>query len=150
MHLKNESYMKHRVSMIVILQVQTDLAALNLEADMVGRAVKKATSERQQKLVDLDVRKLEVQHLREALNSRADEVFTLENRKLQLEQSLKERRHEISIHKCVASSTAAGRPYVSTEDSSSSFNESSDPRKIALSVQACTRGRAETGQGGSA
>jgi hypothetical protein len=67
--------------------------------------------------VDLDVRKLEVQHLREALNSRADEVFTLENRKLQLEQSLKERRHEISIHKCVASSTAAGRPYVSTEDS---------------------------------
>lgn len=81
------------------VQVQSELAALNLEADMVGRAVKKSTSERQQKLVDLDVRKLEVQHLRESLNSRADEVFTLENRKLQLEQSLKERRHEISVHK---------------------------------------------------
>lgn len=72
---------------------------------MVGRAVKKATSERQQKLVDLDVRKLEVQHLRESLNSRADEVFTLENRKLQLEQSLKERRHEISVHKYAADSS---------------------------------------------
>ena len=72
---------------------------------MVGRAVKKATSERQQKLVDLDVRKLEVQHLRESLNSRADEVFTLENRKLQLEQSLKERRHEISDHKYAADSS---------------------------------------------
>lgn len=84
------------------MQVQSDLAALNLEADMVGRAVKKAASERQQQLVDLDVRKLEVQHLQESLNARADEVFTLENRKLQLEQSLKERRHEISVHKCAA------------------------------------------------
>ena len=58
------------------VQVQSELAALNLEADMVGRAVKKSTSERQQKLVDLDVRKLEVQHLRESLNSRADEAVS--------------------------------------------------------------------------
>jgi hypothetical protein len=110
-------------------QVQSDLAALNLEADMIGRAVKKATSERQQKLVDLDVRKLEVQHLRESLNARADEVFTLENRKLQLEQSLKERRHEIFIHKCAAPSSGARRQSVSTRDLSAEIDEPFSPRK---------------------
>jgi coiled-coil domain-containing protein 39 len=81
-------------------RVQADMGALGLEAEMLGRSVKKATVERQGQLVDLDVRKLEVQHLREVLNKHADEVFTLENKKFQLEQSLKERRHEIMVHKC--------------------------------------------------
>jgi hypothetical protein len=53
--------------------------------------------------VDLDVRKLEVQHLRETLNARADTVFSLENTKFQLKQSLNERRHEIAVHKCALS-----------------------------------------------
>ena len=83
-------------------KVQGDMAALAMETDTVARGVKAAAAHAQQRLVDLDVQKLEVQGLRRALNAKADEVFTLENKKFQLQQSLHERRHEIDVHRCAA------------------------------------------------
>ena len=83
-------------------KVNGDMEAVELETEMLHRSVKKTTADRQGALVDLDVRRLEVQHLRDALNAQADTVFSLENKKYQLEQSLKERRHEISVHRCAA------------------------------------------------
>lgn len=83
-------------------KVQGEMEAVELETEMLNRSVKKTTSDRQAALVDLDVRKLEVQQLRESLNAQADTVFSLENKKYQLEQSLKERRHEINVHRCAA------------------------------------------------
>jgi coiled-coil domain-containing protein 39 len=80
-------------------KVQEDMVALNMETDMIVRTVKSAASAAQQRLVDMDVQKLEVQKLRKVLNSKADEVFTLENKKFQLQQSLHERRHEIDVHR---------------------------------------------------
>eukprot|EP00892_Ulva_mutabilis_P002355 jgi/Ulvmu1/1211/UM109_0009.1 len=80
-------------------KVKGEMEAVELETEMLSRSMKKTTAERQSALVDLDVRRLEVQHLRESLNAQADTVFSLENRKYQLEQSLKERRHEISVHR---------------------------------------------------
>lgn len=50
-------------------------------------------------MVQHDVMRLEVKKLRDTLNSRADEVFTLENRKFQLQMSMEERKREISVHK---------------------------------------------------
>jgi coiled-coil domain-containing protein 39 len=81
-------------------KVQEDMTALNMETDMIARSVKAAAGASQQRLVDMDVQKLEVQHLRKVLNDKADEVFTLENTKFQLQQSLHERRHEIDVHRC--------------------------------------------------
>jgi hypothetical protein len=42
---------------------------------------------------------LEVKRLRDALNARAEEVFALENRKLHLDLSMKEREKEIEVHR---------------------------------------------------
>ena len=75
------------------------MAALTLNSDMISRSHKKAIQSKQQRMVELDMQKLEVQRLRQVLNIRADEVFNFENKKYQLQQSLLERRHEISIHR---------------------------------------------------
>ena len=50
-------------------------------------------------LVQHDVMKLEIQGLREKVNSGADKVYGFENRKYQLEMSMEEREKEIQVHK---------------------------------------------------
>ncbi len=42
----------------------------------------------------------EVKRLRDILALHADEVFSLENRKFQLQMSAQERRHEVEVHRC--------------------------------------------------
>jgi len=42
--------------------------------------------------------KLQLKRIRDRLNDKADQVYDLEHRKLQLETAMKERRHEIDIH----------------------------------------------------
>lgn len=54
---------------------------------------------REKSLVEHDVLKLEVQRLRGLLNSQADAVFSLENRKQQLKASMEERRLEAEVHR---------------------------------------------------
>ena len=49
-------------------------------------------------MVEQNLMKLELKRLRDQLNSKADQVYSLENRKLQLETAMKERRDEITIH----------------------------------------------------
>ena len=49
-------------------------------------------------MVDENILKLEIKRLRDMLHSKADEVLSLEKRRLQLETAMKERRHEIEIH----------------------------------------------------
>ena len=49
-------------------------------------------------MVQHDVLQLEVRKLRSVLSGRSDDVFGLENRKLQLEMSMEERRREIEVH----------------------------------------------------
>ncbi|XP_013414029.1 coiled-coil domain-containing protein 39-like, partial [Lingula anatina] len=51
-----------------------------------------------QKMVDDNILKLEIKRLRDMLYTKADDVFTLEKRRLQLETAMKERRGEIDIH----------------------------------------------------
>lgn len=50
-------------------------------------------------MVDENILKLELKRLRDHLNNKADQVLSLEQRRLQLETAMKERRHEIGIHK---------------------------------------------------
>jgi hypothetical protein len=58
-----------------------------------------AVKEKEDKMVAHDVLKLEVKRLRDVLNSRADQVFSLENRKFQLQLSMEERKHEVEVHR---------------------------------------------------
>ncbi|KAJ7376952.1 Coiled-coil domain-containing protein 39, partial [Desmophyllum pertusum] len=72
---------------------------LNLHNDSSERERKKVVALKQNLMVDENILKLEVKRLRETLSSKADNVFNLEKRKLQLETAMQQRRHEIDIHK---------------------------------------------------
>ena len=61
--------------------------------------MKEAVKEKEDKMVAHDVLKLEVKRLRDQLNARSDEVFSLENRKMQLQLSMEERKHEVEVHR---------------------------------------------------
>ncbi|KAH3812374.1 hypothetical protein DPMN_140804 [Dreissena polymorpha] len=82
---------------------KTDLTSkieeLNLYNDSSERELKKIIYGKQDLMVDQNILKLELKRLRDMLNERADEVFDLEKRRLQLETAMKERHQEINIHK---------------------------------------------------
>mmetsp|Transcript_34211 Transcript_34211/g.88356 ORF Transcript_34211/g.88356 Transcript_34211/m.88356 type:complete len:922 (-) Transcript_34211:296-3061(-) len=79
------------------------IAELNLENSTVAQTLKSAIKKKEDTMVAHDLLKLEVKNLRDVLNYRADEVFSLENRKQQLQMSMDEREKEISMHKDVLS-----------------------------------------------
>jgi UDP-glucose:O-linked fucose beta-1,3-glucosyltransferase len=58
---------------------------LDLYNDSSERELKKIITSKQDLMVDQNILKLELKRLRDMLNERADEVFTLEKRRLQLE-----------------------------------------------------------------
>ncbi|XP_071508551.1 coiled-coil domain-containing protein 39-like [Diadema antillarum] len=72
---------------------------LNLHNDSSNRELRRIVKDKQDQMVEENILKLELKRLRDILNSRADEVLTLEKRRLQLETAMKERRKEITIHK---------------------------------------------------
>ena len=55
--------------------------------------------EKEESLVEENVLRLELRKLRSFLNNRADEVYSLESRQIQLELLLEERTKEIDIHR---------------------------------------------------
>jgi len=72
---------------------------LNLYNDNSEVELKRIIKSKQNLMVDENLLKLEIKKLRELLNSRADDVMSLEKRKLQLDTAMKERHEEIRIHK---------------------------------------------------
>jgi len=72
---------------------------LNLYNENSESELKRIIKNKQNLMVDENLLKLEIKKLRELLNSRADEVMSLEKRKLQLDTAMKERHQEIKIHK---------------------------------------------------
>ena len=83
-------------------QAQSDLgdriAELKLENGSADRQLRKRTEEREETMVQHDVMRLEIKRLRDALTRKADEVFSLENRRQQLQLSMEERKAEIRVH----------------------------------------------------
>ena len=57
------------------------------------------TKKKEEAVVQHDLMRLEVKKLKENLNTRADQVFGLENRKFQLQKSLEQRMQEIAIQR---------------------------------------------------
>jgi len=80
-------------------QLMERIAAIELENVSETREMKEKLKEKQQLIVDHDVLKLSVKRLRDTLTQKADQVFALENRKLQLQLSMKEREKEIQMHR---------------------------------------------------
>ena len=71
---------------------------LTLHNDSSERELKNITNKRQDLMVDENILKLEIKRLRDQLNNRANNVLTLEERRLLLDTAMKERRQEINIH----------------------------------------------------
>ncbi|KAL5004553.1 hypothetical protein ScPMuIL_018009 [Solemya velum] len=72
---------------------------LNLYNDSSERELKKIILSKQDMMVDQNILKLELKRLRDMLHEKADDVLSLERRRLQLETAMKERRNEINVHK---------------------------------------------------
>jgi chromosome segregation ATPase len=74
------------------------ISELEMKNDSGQRHLKALTKSKEESMVAHDVLKLEVKRLREQLNTKADEVFGLQNRKFQLQMSMEERQQEIKVH----------------------------------------------------
>ncbi|XP_053316175.1 coiled-coil domain-containing protein 39 [Spea bombifrons] len=72
---------------------------LKLYNTMSEKALKKIKTSKQELMVEDNILKLEIKRLRDMLYSKADDVFSLEKRRLQLHTAMKERTEEITIHK---------------------------------------------------
>merc|ERR1719502_2200447 len=71
---------------------------LELQNSIMNRTVAQTVKEKEEVLVHHDVMKLEVKRLRNNLNAKSENLYSLENRKAQLEISMKEREKEIEVH----------------------------------------------------
>ncbi len=84
------------------LKEKTELQGeLELQNRMVEDQIRKETKVKEDLIVNNDLLRLEVRRLRDLLSAKADAVFSLENRKEQLELSLAERKEEINVHRDV-------------------------------------------------
>ncbi|KAJ3120103.1 Coiled-coil domain-containing protein 39, partial [Nowakowskiella sp. JEL0407] len=79
--------------------VNEEIDELNLYNDSASHQLSAKTKEKEELFVESNLLRLELKKLRGFLSTRADQVFTLESRQLQLHLSLEERSKEIEINK---------------------------------------------------
>jgi chromosome segregation ATPase len=71
---------------------------LELENTIMNRDVSGVMKDKEEVLMQHDILRLEVKRLRQQLNTKAENCFSLENRKQQLQISMEEREKEIEVH----------------------------------------------------
>lgn len=71
---------------------------LELQNTVVNRTVSVKVKEKEEALMQHDILKLEVKRLKQQLNSKTEALYSLENRKQQLQISMEEREKEIEVH----------------------------------------------------
>uniref|UniRef100_UPI00398E6C2F coiled-coil domain-containing protein 39 isoform X2 n=1 Tax=Pristiophorus japonicus TaxID=55135 RepID=UPI00398E6C2F len=71
---------------------------IHLHIDTGEKELKKNKLAEQELMVEDNLLKLEVKRLRDMLHNKADDVLSLEKRKMQLETAMKERTEEVKIH----------------------------------------------------
>ena len=74
---------------------------LDLENASADQSLQQQTLEEEAAMVQNDTMRLDLKRLKDALSLRADKVFSLENRKQQLQLSMKERKKQIAVHRDV-------------------------------------------------
>eukprot|EP00730_Choanoeca_flexa_P001812 TRINITY_DN10794_c0_g1_i2.p1 TRINITY_DN10794_c0_g1~~TRINITY_DN10794_c0_g1_i2.p1 ORF type:complete len:996 (+),score=362.39 TRINITY_DN10794_c0_g1_i2:30-3017(+) len=81
------------------LRWEERLQELEMTMTATNKELAKVIAAKEDLVVDENVLKLEIRRVRQALNQKADQVFTLEQRKVQLKAAMRERLEEIAIHK---------------------------------------------------
>merc|ERR1719482_1344271 len=71
---------------------------LELQNTIVNRTVANTVKEKEESLMQHDILRLEVKRMKQQLNSRSENLYSLENRKQQLQISMEEREKEIEVH----------------------------------------------------
>ncbi|KAI8919782.1 hypothetical protein BC831DRAFT_99800 [Entophlyctis helioformis] len=80
-------------------QIITNIEELNMYNESATHQLAAKSKEKEDVMVEENILRLELRKLRGFLNARADEVFSLESRQVQLQLALEERAKEIAIHK---------------------------------------------------
>merc|ERR1712217_87494 len=81
---------------------------LELQNTIMNRTVATTVKEKEEALMQHDILRLEVKRLRQQLNSKSESLYSLENRKQQLQISMEEREKEIEVHTDVLKSQLRG------------------------------------------
>ncbi|KYO20049.1 coiled-coil domain-containing protein 39 [Alligator mississippiensis] len=84
--------------------VMARIDELNLFNDKSDKEFKKAKAVKQDLMVEDNLLKLELKRLRDTLYNKAEQVLSLEKRKLQLNAAMAERTEEIKVHKAMLES----------------------------------------------
>merc|ERR1719262_1751797 len=71
---------------------------LELQNMIMNRSVTNVVKEKEESLMQHDVLRLEVKRLKQQLNTKSENLYSLENRKQQLQISMEEREKEIEVH----------------------------------------------------
>merc|ERR1711959_229102 len=71
---------------------------LELQNTIMNRSVANVVKEKEESLMQHDILRLEVKRLRQQLNTKAENLYSLENRKQELHISMEEREKEIEVH----------------------------------------------------
>jgi len=78
--------------------MKSTMEELELQNTIMNRAVTTTVKEKEESLMQHDILRLEVKRLRQQLNSKSENLWSLENRKQQLQISMEEREKEIEVH----------------------------------------------------
>jgi len=79
-------------------QMKGSMEELELQNTIVNRTVQSTVKDKEEALMQHDILRLEVKRLRQNLNSKSENLYSLENRKQQLQISMEEREKEIEVH----------------------------------------------------
>ena len=82
-------------------KLSSQIEELSLENDMTLQDLNKITKKKEEVLVQHDIMKLEIKKIKNTLGRATDTVYTLENKKNQLEMTMQEREKEIQVHRDV-------------------------------------------------
>merc|ERR1719162_677627 len=74
---------------------------LELQNTVMNRTVSIVVKDKEESLMQHDILRLEVKRLRQQVNSKSENLYSLENRKQQLHISMEEREKEIEVHQDV-------------------------------------------------
>ncbi|CAL1173930.1 unnamed protein product [Cladocopium goreaui] len=78
--------------------MKTTMEELELQNTIMNRAVSKVVKDKEEALMQHDILKLEVKRLKQQLTQKTENLYSLENRKQQLQISMEEREKEIEVH----------------------------------------------------
>merc|ERR1711990_672312 len=71
---------------------------LELQNTIMNRSVATVVKEKEESLMQHDILRLEVKRLKQQLGTKSENLYSLENRKQQLQISMEEREKEVEVH----------------------------------------------------